>query len=44
VAITTPDNFSSIKLLEKLGLSFEKMIKWPEDGSELKLFSIEGKN
>lgn len=48
VAITTPDNYSSIKLLEKLGLRFEKMIKWPEDGSELKLFSIEfqgeGKN
>ena len=42
VAITTPDNYSSIKLLEKLGLSFEKMVKWPEDGTELKLFATEG--
>ncbi|MEW5941563.1 MAG: GNAT family N-acetyltransferase, partial [Chloroflexota bacterium] len=37
--ITTPDNLSSIRLLEKLGLKFERMIKLPNDGEELKLFT-----
>ena len=39
VAITLPANTSSIKLLEKLGLSFEKKINPFEDGKELLLFS-----
>ena len=37
-AITTPDNFSSIKLLKKLGLSHERMIRI--DDEELLLFGI----
>ncbi|WP_395802553.1 GNAT family N-acetyltransferase [Daejeonella sp.] len=39
LAITNPDNFSSIKLLEKLGFAFQKFIKAPHDGAELRLFS-----
>ena len=39
VAIVTPDNERSIHLLTKLGLQFERMITWPEDGSELKLYA-----
>jgi [ribosomal protein S5]-alanine N-acetyltransferase len=30
-AITTKDNFSSQKLIERLGLKFQKMVKIPED-------------
>ena len=37
-AITLPTNISSIKLLEKLGLTFEKTIKPFDDGEELWLF------
>lgn len=39
VAITAPDNHASIKLLEKLGMRFEKMITLNEDGPESKLFA-----
>jgi len=38
VAITNPENESSIKLLEKIGLRFERMIRLSEDRSEIKLF------
>ena len=40
VAITTPDNEDSIRLLEKAGLSFEKMIRLKNDEDENKLFAI----
>ena len=39
LAITTQDNESSGKLLEKLGFKFENLIKMPTDDEELKLFS-----
>ena len=39
VAITLPTNTSSIKLLQKLGLHYEKRIKPFEDGVELLLFA-----
>lgn len=39
VAITVPDNESSIRLLEKLGMRFERTIRW-EDGAEVKLFGM----
>lgn len=39
VAITSPDNASSIKVLEKLGLRFEGMIALAEDEPEVKLFA-----
>lgn len=38
VAITSPDNDASIRLLEKLGLRFEGMIKLSSDQSEVRLF------
>jgi len=41
VAITTPKNHDSIKLLEKLGLRFEKMIQRPSHAGETALFSAE---
>jgi len=41
VAIVSPDNERSTGLLGKLGLTFERMIAWPEDGAELKLCAIE---
>ncbi|WP_312822414.1 GNAT family N-acetyltransferase [Epilithonimonas sp.] len=34
-AITTKDNFSSQKLIEKLGLKFQKMLRIPNDDAEL---------
>jgi RimJ/RimL family protein N-acetyltransferase len=38
VAITSPDNQSSIKLLQKLGMRFDKMIRLSEDDHEVQLF------
>jgi RimJ/RimL family protein N-acetyltransferase len=43
LAITTMDNQASSKLLEKIGLKFERMVKFPQDTEELKLFSLEVK-
>ena len=39
IGVTAPDNESSTKLLEKLGLRFEKMIHLPGYGDESKLFA-----
>ena len=39
VAITLITNTSSINLLKKIGLNFEKMIKFPGDQKELMLFA-----
>lgn len=41
VAITDPANQGSIRVLEKIGLRFEKMIRLSEDEIELKLFAAE---
>ena len=41
VAITDPENASSRKLLEKLGLKFEKMIALAEGQSEIMLFGAD---
>ena len=38
VAITTLDNAASIKLLEKIGLRFEGLVKLTEDQPEVRLF------
>ncbi len=37
-AITTKENFSSQKLIERLGLKFRKMVTIPEDDEELMYF------
>jgi RimJ/RimL family protein N-acetyltransferase len=39
VAITSPDNYDSAKLLEKLGFKFERMLKLPGDSAEVRLFA-----
>jgi RimJ/RimL family protein N-acetyltransferase len=41
VAVTDPDNQASIRVLEKLGLEFEKMVRLSEDGPEIKLFATD---
>jgi RimJ/RimL family protein N-acetyltransferase len=41
VAITDPQNAGSIRVLEKLGMKFEKMVKLSEDDIELKLFAVD---
>jgi len=38
VAIVAPNNHSSIKLIEKVGLTFERMIQRGDDDKELKFF------
>jgi RimJ/RimL family protein N-acetyltransferase len=38
VAITSVDNDSSAKLLEKLGLGFEKMVRLSDDAEAVRLF------
>lgn len=40
IAIVDPVNASSIRVLEKLGMTFEKIVKLSEDDIDLKLFSI----
>jgi len=37
-AITQPDNLGSIRVLERLGLTFERMIRMTEDSAEIQLF------
>jgi len=41
VAITSPDNHASAKLLEKLGLQFERMVRLSDDAEEVRLFVID---
>jgi RimJ/RimL family protein N-acetyltransferase len=41
VAITSLDNHSSIRLLEKLGMTFEQTIRLTEDAPEVKLFGLQ---
>ncbi|MGE7673514.1 GNAT family N-acetyltransferase [Lysinibacillus sp. NPDC094403] len=40
VAITTQDNEASAKLLEKIGLKFERLVQFSNDAEELRLFSF----
>jgi len=41
LAITTPDNESSARLLEKIGFRFDGLVKLTEDAPEIKLFTTE---
>jgi RimJ/RimL family protein N-acetyltransferase len=40
VAITHPDNAASIRLLDKLGFGFERMIRMPDSDGDLRLFGV----
>jgi RimJ/RimL family protein N-acetyltransferase len=44
VAITNSDNHSSARLLEKLGLRFEQMVRFPGEEQEVRLFAIKIKH
>ena len=41
VGISDPENAGSIRVLEKIGMEFKKMIQLSEDDIELKLFSVD---
>lgn len=41
LAITSPDNEASEKLLGRIGLRFDRLVKLNEDSSEVKLFTTE---
>jgi RimJ/RimL family protein N-acetyltransferase len=41
VAIVDPQNEASIKLLEKIGMTYLRPITWPTDGKELKLYTVD---
>ena len=41
VAVVDPQNTGSIRLLEKLGMTFDRTVKLAEDDIELKLFSVD---
>lgn len=41
VAITDPENQASIRVLEKIGLRFEKMVRLSDDDIELKLLAAD---
>jgi RimJ/RimL family protein N-acetyltransferase len=38
VAITNPDNEGSIRVLQKIGLKYERMVRLSEDGPAVKLY------
>ena len=40
LAIVSPENERSIRLLEKLGMKFERMFTMPNETEELKLFAV----
>jgi len=41
IAITSSDNHSSARVLEKLGMRYERMMAYPDTGQEVRLFAIE---
>lgn len=41
LAVTHPENAASIRLLEKLGFTFQETIKFPGDDETLKLFNCQ---
>jgi RimJ/RimL family protein N-acetyltransferase len=41
VAVVDPENPPSIRLLEKLGMKFERMVRLSTDDIELKLFAVD---
>ncbi len=43
VAVTSPNNHRSIRVLERLGMRFEQMVRLCEDGPELELYGCDFK-
>ena len=44
LAITSPDNEASGKLLDKIGLRFDRLVKLTDDAPEVRLFTTDAKN
>jgi len=42
VAVTQPDNVASVKTLEKLGMTFERMVRLTKGAPEIRLFASDG--
>lgn len=42
VAITDQDNIGSMRVLEKIGMKYERLVRLSDDGPELKLFGVSG--
>jgi RimJ/RimL family protein N-acetyltransferase len=41
VGITSPENDASVRVLEKMGMSYEGMVSLPREGPPVKLFGIQ---
>ena len=41
VAITNPDNEGSIRVLEKIGLKYERMFRLSDDAPEIRLYALD---
>jgi RimJ/RimL family protein N-acetyltransferase len=41
VAVTAPDNHASIRVLEKLGFRFERMVRLSADDEEIRLYALD---
>jgi RimJ/RimL family protein N-acetyltransferase len=41
VAITNPDNVGSIKVLERIGLRYERMIRLSDEAAEIRLYACD---
>jgi RimJ/RimL family protein N-acetyltransferase len=41
VAITQQDNAGSIRVLERLGFQFERLIEWPGDAAPIRLYACQ---
>jgi RimJ/RimL family protein N-acetyltransferase len=41
IAVVSPENAASIRLLKKLGLQYESMLRLPEDGQDICLYAID---
>ena len=41
LAITSPDNTSSIALLTKIGFKFDRVARWPDERSEINVFALD---
>lgn len=41
VALTAPENLASMRILERIGLRFERMVRYTADGAESRLFAVE---
>lgn len=41
VALTAPHNRASMRILERIGLRFERMVRFTAEGSESRLFALE---